>query len=47
MEIGTTLLLVLAVLIFLYEAWTKKSLLALGLACFAASFVLTLAVQLK
>ena len=34
-----TLVLVIAILVFGWEAWSKRSVLALGLALFAAAFL--------
>lgn len=47
MNIGQTIFLIAAVIIFLYDAWKTRSLIALGLACFSASFVLTIALSAK
>lgn len=47
MNIGQTILLIIAVAIFLYEAWKTHSLNSLGLAFFAASFVITIALSAK
>lgn len=47
MNIGATILFVAAVLIFLYQAWKTRDLGWIGFACFAAAFVIQIAISAK